>query len=315
MLSAPSGPVMLLGATGFLGRNALPVLRERYPDLHLPTRADADLLDRAQVRRLLQDVRPAVIVQLAGLVGGIGANRERPADFCFENLVLNANVIEEAHRCGVDKVVTFIGGCSYPTDAPHPIPESALWDGYPQPENAPYSTAKRMVPVLLEAYREQYGLRSAVAIPGNVYGPFDNYSRSDAHVVPAMLRRFHEARVEGAPAVVCWGSGTPTRDFLFAPDLVACLPFLIERYEGPAPINIARSEPTTIRRLAEVTAGIVGYTGEIRWDASKPDGQRDKVLDVSRLGRVGLECPTALEDGLRATYRWFVENYDRGVRL
>lgn len=306
--------VLLFGASGFLGRNTLPFLRDRY-DVDAPSRSDVDLLDRARVRSFLHDARPSVIVQSAGLVGGLGANAARPADFCFENLVMNANVIEEARRAAVRKVVTFVGGCSYPTDAPHPIPESALWRGLPQRENAPYSVAKRTVTVMLDAYRDQYGLRSAVAIPGNVYGPFDNFSREDAHVVPAMIRRFHEAKAAALPSVTCWGTGRPSRDFLFARDLAACVPFLIERYEGPEPINIARSERTTIRELAETVADVVGYDGEIHWDQSKPDGQLEKVLDVERMRQVGIECPTTLRDGLEQTYRWFVAHLDGEVRL
>jgi GDP-L-fucose synthase len=261
---------------------------------------------------MFADHRPDVVVHLAGLVGGLGANRDRPADFCHENLLINAHAIHAAHVAGVQRFVAFVGGCSYPKDAPHPIPEHALWAGYPQTDNAPYSAAKRMVPLQLDAYRRQYGLSSAVAIPGNVYGPWDNFVEGESHVVPALLRRFHEARLRGDAAVTCWGTGRPTRDFLYVGDLVDCLPFLIERYDEPTPLNIARSERTSIRELAETIGRVVGFAGRIDWDRTKPDGQLEKVLDVSRMAALGLECPTTLEAGLRKTYGWFVEHVRRG---
>jgi len=307
--------LLLTGATGFLGRNAAPVLERDY-DVVAVGRRDCDLLDRSAVDRLFEDAAPGVVVHLAGRVGGIGANRARPAEFCHENLLMNALVIDAAARRGVEKFVAFVGGCSYPADAPHPIAESALWDGYPQAENAPYSTAKRMVVVLLDAYRVQHGLRSAVAIPGNVYGPHDNFTREGSHVVPAMIRRFHEAVEGGEDTVTCWGTGAPTRDFLYAGDLVACLGFLIERYEGPEPLNIARGEATRIRDLARVAAEVTGFSGTIAWDESRPDGQPEKVLDVTRMRRLGLDCPTTLRSGVEATYRWFLEHRKGGeIRL
>ncbi len=304
--------VLVTGATGFLGRNALPVLRERYPQVVGVHRADYDLTDPRAAERMFADHRPDVVVHLAGLVGGLGANRDRPADFCHENLLINAHAIHAAHVAGVQRFVAFVGGCSYPKDAPHPIPEHALWAGYPQPDNAPYSAAKRMVPLQLDAYRRQYGLSSAVAIPGNVYGPWDNFREAESHVVPALVRRFHEAAARGDETVTCWGSGEPSRDFLFAGDLARCLPFLIERYDDPEPINLARSERTTIRELAETVARVVGYTGRIEWDTTKPDGQREKVLDVTKMRAHGIDCPTTLEDGLRATHAWFAEHVARG---
>jgi len=307
------GPLLLTGATGFLGRNTHEALKDRY-DVRPVSSRDHDLLDPVAVKKMFREIRPRVVVHLAGLVGGIGANKARPADFCTRNLLMNTLVIHEAAGAGVEKLVAAVGGCSYPADAPHPIRESALWQGYPQAENAPYSTAKRMVCVLAEAYAAQYGLRSAVAIPGNVYGPHDNFSLEAGHVVPAMIRRFHEAVDEGAATVTCWGSGRPTRDFLFAADLAACMPFLIDQYEGPEPLNIARSETTSIQELAETAAAVTGFTGDILWDTSRPDGQKEKILDTSRMRALGLECPTSLEEGLQATYRWYLDNLETGVR-
>ncbi len=307
------GPLLLTGATGFLGCNALEVLSRTF-DVRPVSRRDYDLLDPAAVRAMFRDVRPEGVVHLAGLVGGIGANLARPADFCRQNLLMNTLVIDEASRAGVKKLVALVGGCSYPAISPHPIPETALWRGYPQAENAPYSTAKRMVPVLLGAYASQYGLRSAVAIPGNVYGPHDNFSLETGHVVPAMLRRFHEAAASGAGTVTCWGSGRPVRDFLYAGDLAACLPFLLEDYEGPEPLNIARGEATSIRELAEAAAAVTGFSGEIQWDTSRPEGQKEKILDVTRMRALGLDCPTPFEEGLRLTWRWYLDNLEGGVR-
>jgi GDP-L-fucose synthase len=307
--------LLLTGATGFLGRHALEVLEPAF-EVCAVSRRDADLTDPGAAARLVAGTRPEVAVHLAGLVGGIGANLAAPADFARENLLVNVNLIDAAARGGVQKVVAFVGGCSYPADAPHPIPESALWSGYPQRENAPYSAAKRMVPVLLDAYRAQFGLRGAVAIPGNVYGPFDNFSATESHVVPALLRRFHEAVAAGEEIVTCWGTGAPTRDFLYAGDLAAVVPFLIDDYDDPAPLNVARGEPTSIRELAETVARVTGFTGAIAWDTSRPDGQSEKVLDTARMRALGLACPTPLEAGLRSTYAWFREALARGeVRL
>jgi GDP-L-fucose synthase len=301
--------VLVTGANGFLGSNALEALAARY-EVRGVTRRDYDLTDPQAVRRMFKEERPEVLVHLAGKVGGIGANRAAPADFCYENMLMNTLVVQEAALAGVEKLVTLIGGCSYPGDAPNPIAETSLWEGYPQVEAAAYSSAKRMVHVHALACKAQFGMRCAVAIPGNVYGRFDNFSLQGGHVVPAMIRRFHEARESGVREVTCWGTGRPTRDFLYADDLAACIPYLIEEYEEELPLNIARQETTTIRDLATVAARVCGYTGEIRWDKSKPDGQDQKVLDCTRMRERGLSCPTTLEEGVRKTYAWYLTSPD-----
>lgn len=295
---------LLLGATGFLGRNARPVLAARY-DLVAVGRRDADLREEDAVARLLRDVRPEVVVHLAGPAGGIGAHLRRPADFWRDTLLIDTHVLTAAARGGVQKLVTFIGSCAYPAAAPNPLREEDLWAGYPQPESAPFAAAKRLLTAGAEALRRQYGLRTVMAVPGNVYGPHDNFDLEEAHVAAALLRRFHEAAAAGAPEVVCWGTGRPERDFVYVGDLAACLPFLIERYEDPRPLNIARGEGISIRTLAETCAAVVGFRGRIRWDPARPDGQPCKILDVTRMRALGLACPTPLKAGLTATYRWY----------
>ena len=302
--------VLLTGGSGFLGRNALEVLEHQY-EVAAVTRREYDLLDQSALRRMLAEVRPEIVVHLAGLVGGIGAHQARPADFCYQNLLMNTMLVHESVKAGVDKLVALMGGCAYPAQAANPINESDLWRGYPQPESAPFSTAIRMIQVQTGAYATQYGLESAVAIPGNVYGPHDNFDPLSSHVVPAMIRRFDDAVRNGASRVTCWGSGRPIRDFLYVGDLVACLPFLIERYRGPEPLNIARGDATRIGDLAKITAEITGYQGEIVWDNAHADGQEEKTLDTAKMKALGLSCPTDLREGLSRTYRWFQHNREQ----
>ncbi len=310
--------VLLTGASGFLGRHTRPVLERRYgPDnVVCVSSRDADLMDRAQVDRLLRDAKPDAIVHYAAYSGGIGANKTNPADFYYRNTILTAHMFDAAARHGVKKLVYPMGGCSYPAAATSPIDETQLWTGYPQEESAGYSTAKMMGTVAARSYRAQYGLDSTVIVPGNMYGEYDNFSRLDSHVVPAMIRRYHEAMLEGAREVVMWGTGMPQRDFVYAADVAAAIPFFIEDFPEPGPVNIASGIAVSIRELAETIAGHVGFPGEIVWDTGKPDGQMVKIFAVERLHALGLSCPTTLHDGLAKTIRWFAANYaERGDGL
>jgi GDP-L-fucose synthase len=302
--------ILITGASGFIGHNLRPVLQATGGEIVAPTHADCDLLEQVQVRRLFADVRPQVVFHLAGLVGGNLPNQQRPAEFCQQNLLMNTLVFHEAHVAGVQKLITCMGGCSYPRTAASPLREDQLWDGYPQPESAPYSTAKRMTVVLSEAYRRQYGFNSIVLVLGNVYGPFDNFSLTAAHVIPALIRKVSEAKQRGVPELVMWGSGAPTRDFVYVGDAVAALVLAAEIYDRSDIINISSGTETSIQALVELTVSLTGYTGKVVWDRSKPEGQGRRVFDVTRMQQVlGFRCRTTLEAGLRQTIEWFAAHH------
>lgn len=313
--------IVVTGAGGFLGRHVVPVLRERYgPEAVVAlTSRDYDLLERAEVRRMFADTEPDALVHLAAFSGGIGINRERPADFYFINIALQALVFEEAARYGrLRRLVYPMGGCSYPAAAVSPIDEGQMWLGYPQEESAGYSMAKKMGIVASRSYRAQYGLKTSVIIPGNMYGEYDNFRNGESHVVPAVVRRLYEAERGGAERVVMWGSGRPVRDFVYAGDVAAVMPYFIEEYDSVEPVNISTGAATGIGQLVETVRRLTGYRGDVVWDADRPDGQMVKVFAVDRLRSLGLDCPTSLEDGLRKTVAWFSANRpgrSDGIRL
>jgi len=305
--------IAVTGANGFLGRHLLPILETRYGrDNVIPlSRANYDLTGLENVLRMLEERRPDVVVHLAAYVGGIGANRTYPADFFFQNIQLTSSMFEAAARFGLKKLIYPMGGCSYPASAPSPIAEERMWEGFPQAESAPYSVAKKTALVAREAYRAQYGVDSTVVIPGNMYGEFDNFSSQGSHVIPALIRRFHEAKLAKSPQVVMWGSGTPVRDFVYAGDVAATIPFFIEN-PSPEPMNLSSGRATSILELAESVRRLTRYSGELVWDRTKPDGQMVKVFDIARMSALGLTCPTSLEDGLARTIAWFEKNYATG---
>lgn len=315
-----STKVIVTGATGFLGRHALPVLRAHYGDGTVVgvSSADYDLMSASEVDRMLSDHKPEIVVHLAAYSGGIGANRTYPADFYFRNTVLTALMFDAAARHKVKKLVYPMGGCSYPATAKSPISEDQLWKGYPQEESAGYSTAKMMGTVASRSYRSQYNLDSSVIIPGNMYGEYDNFRTLDSHVVPAMVRRYYEAQLNGLEKVTMWGTGAPQRDFVYAADVARCIPFFIEKYDSSEPVNISSGTTTSIRELAETIATLVEFKGEIDWDTSKPDGQMIKIFDTQRLQSLGLSCDTPLKAGLQRTIAWLSKNYANagdGIRL
>lgn len=320
MTTKIDGKIVVTGAQGFLGRHVLGVLRDRYgaDTVAAASRSAYDLTDPGAARRLLEDHRPAIVVNLAGYVGGIGANRACPADFFHRNLTIMANVFHAAAAFGLRKLIYPMGGCSYPAKAVSPIGEEQMWEGYPQPDSAAYSSAKKMGIVASEAYRQQYGLNSVVIVPGNMYGEHDNFRNAESHVVPGLIRRFFEAKKAGAAEVVCWGTGSPTRDFVYAGDVARCLPFFIEEYDSSEPVNISSGTTTTIRELSETIRELTGYEGRLTWDSSKPEGQKFKIFDVKRLNGLGLSCETPLREGLARTIEWFASNYQSrgdGLRL
>ena len=261
----------------------------------------------------------SVLVHLAAYSGGIGANRTKfPADFYYRNTLLTALVFQGAAEHGVKKMLYTMGGCSYPATARSPIDESQMWNGFPQPDSAGYSTAKKMGIVASASYRTQYGLNSIVAIPGNMYGEYDNFRNAESHVVPAMVRRYFEATRSNAPEVVMWGSGEAVRDFVYAGDVARVLAELLDTYDSTEVVNVSSGTTTSIRVLAETIRDQVGYQGRIVWDRSKPEGQAVKIFDVARLKSLGYSCDTSLRDGLQRTIAWLAKNYDAagdGLRL
>lgn len=312
--------IVVTGASGFLGRHLMPILLQRYGKENVfgISSKDYDLMDPVQHRRMFQELKPEVFVHLAAYSGGIGANRDYPADFYYRNTLLTALGFQYAAEFKVRKMVYPMGGCSYPADAVSPIGEMQMWKGFPQPESAGYSCAKKMGIVAGMSYRKQYGLKSAVIIPGNMYGEYDNFRTNESHVVPAMIRRYYEAKLKGDKEIYMWGTGKPVRDFVYAGDVAAVIPFFIEEYDSDDPVNISTGTTTTIKELAGTIRELVGISAEIKWDTSKPDGQMVKIFGVERMKSLGLDCPTTLRDGLKKTIDWFIENYSAksdGIRL
>jgi GDP-L-fucose synthase len=313
--------ILVTGATGFLGRHTVPALKAAYPDREIVAvgSKDGDLTRLDETLGLLERVKPDAVVHLAAYSGGIGANRTWPADFYYRNIMFVSNMWEAAARNGgVKKIIYTMGGCSYPATATSPIDEEQMWNGFPQPDSAAYSTAKKMGIVAADAYRTQYGIKSVVLVPGNLYGEYDNFRTGESHVVPAMIRRFYEARRDGLPEVYCWGRGIAQRDFVYAGDVGKIIPFFVDYDDATGPINLSKGDTTTIKALSEAVAAAVGLEAKLAWDVSKPEGQLVKIFGVERMKALGLSCDTPLQEGLKRTAKWFIENYDGasdGLRL
>jgi len=298
--------ILVTGATGFLGRHVVPVLQDELDSEIISVgREDYDLLVSSQVTQMLTDTHPDAVIHLAAKVGGIIANAKYPADFYYENVMISTQIFDACYRAGIKKFLTFMGGCSYPSNAPSPIVEETMWDGFPQLEGAPYSIAKKVILVQSASYRKQYGFNSVVLVPGNIYGEFDNFRIEESHVIAAMIRRFVEAKENKSSSVTCYGSGRPNRDFVYAGDVAKLVPWFLEHYDSSEPVNISSGTRISVKALAETVKHTVGYEGTIEWDTSKPDGQMDKIFSVQRLHDLGLSCDTSLENGLRKTIEWF----------
>ena len=273
--------------------------------LLLRTRAELDLREQARVERFFASERPEFVFLAAAKVGGIMANATYPAEFLYENLAIQNNVIHAAWRHGARKLLFLGSSCIYPKFAPQPIREDSLLTGPLEPTNEAYAIAKIAGLKLCAAYRAQYGFPAISLMPTNLYGPGDNFDLEKSHVLPALLRRFHEVRINGASEVTLWGTGTPRREFLHVDDLAAAACFLMENYDGAEPLNVGTGEDVTIAELAALVARITGYPGRVSWDASKPDGTPRKLLDVSRIRALGWHARIPLEEGIASTYRWY----------
>jgi GDP-L-fucose synthase len=272
------------------------------------TSDELDLRDAQAVHRFFTEAQPEVVIDAAARVGGIGANSSRQAEFCSDNLRIQVNLFDSAVSHGVERLLFLGSSCIYPKAAEQPIREGAIFTGPLERTNEGYAIAKLAGIGHLKSIRRQYNLPYIAAMPTNLYGPGDNFNLQDSHVLPAMLRRFHEAARDGVGQVVCWGTGEPLREFLFVDDLAAACHVLLDNYDDEDPINVGTGVDLTIAELALVVAEVVGYNGEIRWDSSKPDGTYRKVLDVSRLANLGWTAKTQLREGLDQTYRWYLAN-------
>lgn len=299
-------PVLVTGGAGFLGTHVVRKLRGRGATrLFVPRSAEFDLREKGEVIRALDWARPDIVIHLAAVVGGIGANRENPGRFFYDNAIMGLHLVEEARRAGVPKFVTVGTVCAYPKYTPVPFREDDLWNGYPEETNAPYGLAKKMLLVQGQAYREQYGFNSIYLLPVNLYGPGDNFSPESSHVIPALIRKVFKAKERGDD-IVAWGTGRASREFLYVEDAAEGIVLAAERYDGPQPVNLGAGREVTIRELVETIARLCQFTGEIRWDSSKPDGQPRRMLDTSRARALfGFEARTGLEEGLRRTIVWY----------
>jgi GDP-L-fucose synthase len=306
--------VLVTGGTGFLGRPTCDALRAYHPAaVAAPRKAEYDLTEQAAVRRMLDELRPEVIIHLAAVVGGIGANRENPGRFYYENAVMGLFLMEEARRRGVAKFVAVGTICSYPKFTPVPFKEDDLWAGYPEETNAPYGIAKKALLVQAQAYRQQYDFNAITLLPVNLYGPGDNFDPRSSHVIPALIKKAVEARDAGRPHLDVWGTGSASREFLFVRDAAAGLAAAADRYDDPDPVNLGSGREITIRALAELICELCGYRGELRWDPSKPDGQPRRCLDTTRAKeRFGWSATTPFRDGLRETITWYEETRGKG---
>lgn len=294
----------LTGGAGFVGSAVTRDLEQLGAEVRIVRSAEHDLRDPRATREAVDGAE--VVIHLAANVGGIGFNRRNPAPLVYDNMMMSGNVFEQSRLAGVSKLISACTVCAYPKFTPTPFSEDELWNGYPEETNAPYGLAKKMMLVLSDSYRRQYDFDSVVPMVVNLYGPNDHFSLEDSHVIPAMIRKFHEAAESGVPEVTMWGSGRPSREFLYVDDAARALLLAGEHLQTSDPVNVGTGVETTIHDLATMISRFSGYQGEIVWDASKPDGQPTRCLDVSRARELmGFEAQVGLEDGLRQTVEWF----------
>jgi GDP-L-fucose synthase len=299
--------ILVTGGSGFLGKNVVDRLAEHdVAEVIAPRSAEYDLRERDAIRAVLADARADMVVHLAAVVGGIGANMATPGQFFYDNAIMGIQLIEESRLAGVQRFVCLGTVCAYPKHAPVPFSEDELWNGYPEETNAPYGLAKKMLLVQLQAYRQQYGFESVYLLPVNLYGPHDNFNEKTSHVIPALIKKCWEALDSGADSITCWGSGRASREFLYVEDAAEGIVAAAARSTGAEPINLGSGQEITIAELTTLIAELVGFAGEIVWDQTKPDGQPRRWLDTSRAEReFDFTAGTSLREGLERTIAWY----------
>ena len=309
MSNFPYKRVVVTGGAGFLGSYVTRKLRERgVENISIPRSRDYDLVQIEQVRRLYDDTNPDLVIHMAAVVGGIGANRANPGRYFYDNLMMGVQLLDEAWRRNIPKFVGLGTICAYPKFTPVPFREVDIWNGYPEETNAPYGLAKKMMLVQSQSYREQYGYNSIFLLPVNLYGPRDNFDLQSSHVIPALIRKCLEAIDQKAERIVCWGSGRVTREFLHGEDCAEGILLASEQYNSSEPVNLGSGLEISIRDLAEKIAALTGFTGELVWDTSQPDGQPRRCLDVTRAAKeFGFRSRIGFDEGLRQTIDWYRE--------
>ena len=307
MLDLSTQRIVVTGGAGFLGGFVTAALRARgCANVFIPLVENYDLVERSNVVRMYNDFRPDVVIHLAAVVGGIGANREHPGEFYSKNMAMGLFLLEEARIRKISKFVALGTICAYPKFTPVPFREDDLWSGYPEETNAPYGLAKKMMLVQSQAYRQEYGFNSIFLLPVNLYGPRDNFNPASSHVIPALIKKCVEARDSGAPEIVVWGTGNASREFLYVSDAAEAIVLATEQYDGPDPVNIGAGFEIKIRDLVPLIAKLTGFKGQIAWDSSKPDGQPRRMLDTSRAEKFfGFKAKVGFEEGLAKTIEWY----------
>ena len=306
--------ICVTGGAGFLGTHLIRRLKEHGArEIFVPQYPEYDLVREADIIRMIDTAKPDIIIHLAAKVGGIGANREKPGEFFYDNLMMGVQLIHQSWMKGVEKFVAIGTICAYPKYTPIPFKEEDLWNGYPEETNAPYGLAKKMLLVQSQSYREQYGYNSIFLLPVNLYGPGDNFNPASSHVIPALIRKYLEAKEQGASEIVAWGDGSPTREFIYVEDAAEGIALATERYNSSEPVNIGSSFEISIKDLTETIPRLTGFNGTIRWDTSKPNGQPRRKLDTTRAREAfGFEAKTDFEDGLKRTIDWYANERAHG---
>ncbi len=304
--------VVVTGGAGFLGRCVVQELKKRNCGfIFIPRSREFDLRTREDIRRMLQKAKPDLIIHLAASVGGIGANRENPGKFFYDNLIMGVELIEQSRLFGLQKFVAIGTICAYPKFTKVPFREKDLWSGYPEETNAPYGLAKKMLLVQSQAYREQYGFNSIYLLPVNLYGPHDNFSPDSSHVIPALIKKCFDAKKNGKKTITVWGTGKATREFLYMEDAARAIVIAAEKYNGPEPVNIGNGEEISIKNLVRLVIQAAGFKGSVVWDKSKPDGQPRRRLDISRAKKLfNFKAKIGLKEGLKRTIKWYQASHE-----